>query len=38
LPVAGVGELGEVTEQVAVLVGYQRGGRVQPMGKSRNGR
>jgi hypothetical protein len=32
-----VGELGELAEQVAVLVGRQRGGRVQPMGKSRNG-
>jgi hypothetical protein len=36
-PVAGVGDLGEVAEQVTALVGCQRGGRSQPLGSRRNG-
>jgi hypothetical protein len=35
---AGVGDLGEVAEQVTALVGCQRGGRGQPLGNRRNGR
>ena len=31
-PLAGVGELGEVLEQAAALVGCQRGGRARPLG------
>ena len=37
-PVAWVGDLGEVVEQVMALVGCQRGGRSQPLGNSRNRR
>jgi hypothetical protein len=36
-PVAWVGDLGEVVEQVTVLVGRQHGGSVQPLGDSGNG-
>jgi hypothetical protein len=35
-PVAGVGDLGEVAEQVTVLVGGQRNGWSQPIGNHRN--
>jgi hypothetical protein len=35
---AGVGELGEVLEQVAALVGCQRGGRARPLGGGGDGR
>jgi hypothetical protein len=37
-PVAGVGDLGEVAEQVTALVGDPRSGRSQPIGDRRNGR
>jgi hypothetical protein len=37
-PVAGVGDLGEVAEQVTALVGGQRSGRSQPLGNHRNER
>jgi hypothetical protein len=36
-PVAWVGDLGEVAEQVTALVGCQCGGRVQPLGSDRDG-
>jgi hypothetical protein len=36
-PLAGVGELGEVVEQAAALVGCQRGGRAGPLGGGRDG-
>jgi hypothetical protein len=36
--VSRVGDLGEVVEQAAALVGDQRGGRGQPLGNRRNGR
>jgi hypothetical protein len=37
-PVAGVGDLGEVLEQAAALVGRQRRGRSRPLGSRENGR
>jgi hypothetical protein len=37
-PMPGVGDLGEVAEQVTALVGRQRGGRSQPLGSRGNGR
>ena len=37
-PLAGVGELGEVLEQAAALVGCQRGGRARPLGGGGDGR
>jgi len=36
--VAGVGDLGEVAEQVTALVRGQRSGQSQPIGNRRNGR
>jgi hypothetical protein len=36
-PMPGVGDLGEVVEQVAALVRRQRSGRSQPLGSRRNG-
>jgi hypothetical protein len=36
-PVAGIGDLGEVAEQVTALVGGQRGGWSQPLGNRRDG-
>ena len=35
-PVAGIGDLGEVVEQVTVLLGCQRSGCGEPVGSSRN--
>jgi hypothetical protein len=37
-PVAGVGDLSEVAEQVTALVGGQHTGRSQPIGNRSNGR
>jgi hypothetical protein len=36
-PVAGVADLGEVVEQVTIVLGRQRSGRVQPLGNCGNG-
>src|SRR6266508_432216 len=36
-PVAGIGDLGEVVEQVTIVLGCQRSGGVQPLGNRGNG-